>query len=127
MIHACASAMAETGAASGCSATIVPATATKGTTWAVVVTVHSRASRTSLSASTRCRQWTVATSGRTCSALTAALSARDRRAHDHEVRVHGEVAHHLGLARPGGHDAVVAAVELAAERLHGGLDGRRVL
>src|SRR3954453_5311365 len=124
MIHACASAIAATGAASGLSATIPPATAMNGTTWAVVMPVHSRASCASLSASTRRRQWTAASSGR---ASAKELPAGDRRPHDHEVGVDRQLAHHLGLARAGGDDAVVAAVELLPERFDGGLDGLGIL
>src|SRR3954468_16922913 len=120
MIHAWASAMIDTGAASGCSATMPTATTRNGTTCAAVVSVHSFASRASLSASTRRRQWTAATSGRTSSAK-ARLAAGDRGAHDHQVGVDRQRAHHLGLALPGRPDAVVATVELTPERLDGRL------
>ena len=75
MIHACASAASATGADRGWSAMSTTAAAMKGTVWATVVSVHSRAARSTERADARGRQWTVATSGRARSAPAPAGSA----------------------------------------------------
>src|SRR5689334_14423000 len=123
MTHACARATSETGAASGSTATSAAPAATKGTTWAVVVAVHSVALRRRRRSSTSGRQCTAARSGRPSGSPSlrvsvatptdaARLPAGDRQAHDHELGVDRQVADLLGPALARRDHPEVALVEL---------------
>src|SRR3954454_24449186 len=106
MIQAFASAISETGSASGFSRTRPIAVITNGTTWATVVSVHSWLRRSIERSLTRGRQGTAASSGRgvptgrvaaSGSGSAMALPARDRAAHDHQLGLGGQLAHLGGL------------------------------
>src|SRR5689334_3260509 len=134
MTHAWAKLARQTGRASGCTMNSATPAAMKGTTWAIVMSVHVRPVRSSRRASTRGRQWTAASSGSgsatwaSGSAATGSgLPAGDRQAHDHELGVDRQLAHLLGVTLTRRDHPEVAVVELFAEGLNGGLDCLRVV
>src|SRR5512132_157718 len=116
-----------TATASGCTRNITTPAATNGTTWAIVIAVHSMPVRSMRRASTRGRQWTAASSGSGSAATALRLPAGDRQPHDHQVGVDRQLAHLLGLALASRDHPEVAAVELLAERPHRRLDRLRVV
>ena len=75
MIQAWASAIRLTGAASGLIANIPIATTQNGTTWATIVSVHSRARVRRVPAVSRRRQGTAASSGSAASDISRRRSA----------------------------------------------------
>src|SRR3954468_841610 len=125
MTQACAKLASVTGSASGSTANSTAPAPMNGTTCAVVIAVQTAAVRLSPRSSTSGRQWTASSSGRlsvaragggtSAGADRGGSAARDRQAHDDEVRVDGQLAHLLGLALAGGHHAEVPLLELRAE------------
>src|SRR4051812_6866915 len=130
MIHAWAKLASATAAASGSMTSSSTPAATNGTTCATVVSVHNLPRVRSRAASIGARQWTAAVSGSGAPAAwtpIAPLSAADRQPQDHQVGVDGQLLDLLGVARARRDHRKVPAVELLAERVHGGLDRRRVV
>ena len=76
MIQACARQTSATGSASGWSDISSVAAPANGTTWATIVSVHRRPRRRRWAASTRGRQWTPASSGRTSAVAIGDAAAR---------------------------------------------------
>src|SRR5436190_11672455 len=134
MTHAWIKAMIATGNDSGASAIKVPPAIANGTVTHTIHPVHSRPRLRSDSALARGRQWTCASSGSTASGSSSrtgkpaaaiaapSLPAGDRAAHDHEIRLARKLANLRGPSLALVEDADVALVELAAERLDGGLE-----
>src|SRR5689334_839406 len=126
--------MTATTAATGCRVMSSAATATSGTTWATMVSVHERAYRERRAGVIGARQETDARSGRAAAltrqhrpggpdprgsrrgAARAGSTARDRLAEDHQVGVERQLADLLRVPLALRDDRVIPLLERAAER-----------